>query len=420
MNILLIGSGGREHALAWKMAQSPLCKKLFIAPGNAGTALLGQNVNIDVADFEAVYALVEAQDIVLVVIGPEQPLVEGLADFLRGLNIAVIGPGKQGAELEGSKEFSKYFMQKYDIATARFETFTALSESAAKEYARTLHLPVVIKASGLAAGKGVVIAEDLETADKTIDEMLSGGLFGLAGQTIVIEEFLHGIEMSVFILTDGKSYKLLPSAKDYKRIFDGDKGPNTGGMGAVSPVPFADATLMQKITERIIEPTLLGLEKEEIAYCGFIFFGIMVVKGEPYLLEYNCRMGDPETEVVIPRISADLVELLWAAENGNLAEKELEIRPETCTTVMLVSGGYPDAYQKGKVITGIENTDDSLLFYAGMGTQNGQLVTQGGRVIAISSLGENIETAVAKSYQNAEKIQFEGKFYRKDIGKDVM
>lgn len=420
MNILLIGSGGREHALAWKMAQSPLCKQLFIAPGNAGTALLGQNVNIDVADFEAVYALVEAQDIVLVVIGPEQPLVEGLADFLRGLNIAVIGPGKQGAELEGSKEFSKYFMQKYDIATARFETFSALSESAAKEYARTLHLPVVIKASGLAAGKGVVIAEDLETADKTIDEMLSGGLFGLAGQTIVIEEFLHGIEMSVFILTDGKSYKLLPSAKDYKRIFDGDKGPNTGGMGAVSPVPFADATLMQKITERIIEPTLLGLEKEEIAYCGFIFFGIMVVKGEPYLLEYNCRMGDPETEVVIPRISSDLVELLWAAENGNLAEKELEIRPETCTTVMLVSGGYPDAYQKGKVITGIENTDDSLLFYAGMGTQNGQLVTQGGRVIAISSLGENIETAVAKSYQNAEKIQFEGKFYRKDIGKDVM
>lgn len=420
MNILLIGSGGREHALAWKMAQSPLCKKLFIAPGNAGTALLGQNMNIDVADFEAVYELIEAQAIVLVVIGPEQPLVEGLADFLRGLNIAVIGPGKQGAELEGSKEFSKYFMQKYDIATARFETFSALSESAAKEYARTLHLPVVIKASGLAAGKGVVIAEDLETADKTIDEMLSGGLFGLAGQTIVIEEFLHGIEMSVFILTDGKSYKLLPSAKDYKRIFDGDKGPNTGGMGAVSPVPFADATLMQKITERIIEPTLLGLEKEEIAYCGFIFFGIMVVKGEPYLLEYNCRMGDPETEVVIPRIASDLVELLWAAENGNLAEKELEIRPETCTTVMLVSGGYPDAYQKGKVITGIENTDDSLLFYAGMGTQNGQLVTQGGRVIAISSLGENIETALAKSYQNAEKIQFEGKFYRKDIGKDVM
>ncbi len=420
MNILLIGSGGREHALAWKMAQSPLCEKLFIAPGNAGTALVGQNVSLKVSDFEVVYEFVQAESILLVVIGPEQPLVEGLADFLRGLNIAVIGPGKQGAELEGSKAFSKYFMQKYEIATARFQAFSALETSAAKAYIRTLALPVVIKASGLAAGKGVVIAQDLATADSTTEEMLSGSLFGLAGETIVIEEFLHGIEMSVFILTDGKSYKVLPSAKDYKRIFDGDKGANTGGMGAVSPVPFANAALMQKIEDRIIAPTLIGLAAEEIPYCGFIFLGIMVVKGEPYLLEYNCRMGDPETEVVMPLITSDFVELLWAAEAGNLAEKEISISPKTCATVMLVSGGYPDSYETGKAVTGMENVQDSLLFYAGIGTKNNRLVTQGGRVIAVSSLGENLEEALTKSYKNAEKIHFEGKFYRKDIGQDLI
>lgn len=420
MNILLIGAGGREHALAWKMAQSPLCEKLFIAPGNAGTALIGQNVAINASDFEAVYEFTQKENIVLVVIGPEQPLVEGLADFLRGVNIAVIGPGKKGAELEGSKEYSKYFMQKHGITTARFQSFSALEIADAKEYVRSMALPVVIKASGLAAGKGVVIAEDLATADKTVDEMLSGSLFGLAGETIVIEEFLHGIEMSVFILTDGKSYKLLPSAKDYKRIFEGDKGPNTGGMGAVSPVPFATNALMQKIKDRIISPTLSGLQEEEIHYCGFIFFGIMVVNGEPYLLEYNCRMGDPETEVVMPRISSDLVELLWAAETGNLAEKEITISSQTCTTVMLVAGGYPDVYQKGNVITGTENVEDSLLFYAGVGKKNEDLITQGGRVIAVSSLGETITHALTKSYRNADKIHFSDKFYRKDIGQDLL
>lgn len=417
MNILLIGSGGREHALAWKMVQSPLCEQLFIAPGNAGTTLVGKNIALNISDFESIHDFVQKKHIQLVVIGPEQPLVEGLADFLRRVNIAVIGPGKEGAELEGSKEFAKQFMKKHEIATARFQTFGHIDETLAKNYAHTLNLPVVIKASGLAGGKGVIIAEDWDAVDKTIKEMLSGSLFGLAGKTIVIEEFLNGIEMSVFILTDGKSYKLLPSAKDYKRIFDGDKGANTGGMGAISPVPFANPNLMQKIKNKIIEPTMKGLATDNIAYCGFIFLGLMVVEGEPYLLEYNCRMGDPETEAVMPLISSDLVQLLWAAEAGSLAEQEISFYPQACATVMLVSEGYPDAYTTGKVISGIENIQDSLLFYAGIGTQNDHLVTQGGRVMAVSSLGETLAEALKKSYQNAEKIAFEGRFYRKDIGK---
>lgn len=417
MNILLIGQGGREHALAYKLTQSPLCKQLFIAPGNPGTAQLGINVALDSADFEAVYNFTEENNISLVVVGPEQPLVDGLGDFLRGINMPVIGPSKDGARLEGSKEFAKTFMEKYDISTAQFANFQSWEIDLAKDYARSLGLPVVIKASGLAAGKGVVICQNFEEADSCIEGMLSGDMFGLSGKTIVIEEFLAGVEMSVFALTDGKDYLLLPSAKDHKRIGEGDTGPNTGGMGAISPVPFADAALMQKIEERIIRPTMQGLIAEEIAYCGFIFYGIMVVKGDPYLIEYNCRMGDPETEVVMPLLESDLVELLLAADAGKLAEKTIVISPKSCATVMLVSGGYPDAYAKGKVISGLENTEGSLIFHAGTIEKEGEILTNGGRVIAISSLADSLDAALAQSYKIAAQINFEGKYYRRDIGK---
>lgn len=417
MNILLIGQGGREHALAYKLTQSPLCKQLFIAPGNPGTAQLGINVALDSADFEAVYNFTEENNIGLVVVGPEQPLVDGLGDFLRGINMPLIGPSKDGAMLEGSKEFAKTFMEKYNIATARFANFQSWEIDIAKDYARSLGLPVVIKASGLAAGKGVVICQSFEEVDSCIEGMLSGDMFGLSGKTIVIEEFLAGVEMSVFALTDGKDYLLLPSAKDHKRIGEGDTGLNTGGMGAISPVPFADAALMQKIEERIIRPTMQGLIAEEIAYCGFIFYGIMVVKGEPYLIEYNCRMGDPETEVVMPLLESDLVELLLAADAGKLAEKTIVISPKSCATVMLVSGGYPDAYAKGKVISGLENTEGSLIFHAGTIEKEGKILTNGGRVIAISSLADSLDAALAQSYKIAAQIDFEGKYYRRDIGK---
>jgi phosphoribosylamine---glycine ligase len=417
MNILLIGSGGREHALAYKIKQSLLCETLYIATGNAGTAQVGTNVSLNVSDFEAVYEFIQKNAVKLVVVGPEQPLVEGIADFLRGVNVAVIGPGKAGAVFEGSKEFSKLFMQKYEIATARFQHFQAWESGIAKEYARTLGLPVVIKASGLAAGKGVIIAESWEEADKIIDGMLLGNWFGESGKTIVIEEFLDGVELSVFILTDGKDYKILPSAKDHKRIGEGNTGPNTGGMGAISPVPFADAQLMQKIEEKIIRPTMYGLAQEDIYYCGFIFFGVMVVKGEPYLLEYNCRMGDPETEVVMPLLESDIVELFLAADAGKLAEKTIQVSDKSCVTVMLVSGGYPEAYEKGKVITGLENGGESLIFHAGTMEKDGEILTNGGRVIAITSLGESLDAALAQSYKVAQAIDFEGKYYRRDIGK---
>lgn len=420
MNILLIGQGGREHAIAYSLSQSPRCKKLFIAPGNAGTSTLGENVAMDISDFEAVYNLVIEQKILLVIIGPEQPLVDGLADFLRGVNIAVIGPGREGAKLEGSKEFAKDFMKTYHIATAAFQTFQSWEEGFAKEYVRTFSLPVVIKASGLAAGKGVVICNTYEEADSTIEGMLSGGWFGLSGKTIIVEQFLKGIEMSVFALSDGNTYKLLPNAKDYKKIGEGDTGPNTGGMGAVSPVPFADLDLMDKIAEKIIEPTFKGLAEEGIPYCGFLFFGIMVSEGEPYLLEYNCRMGDPESEVVFPRLENDLVELLVAADNGELHTQSILVKEEACSTVMLVSQGYPERYEKGKEISGLEKISGVWAFHAGTKEEDGKILSNGGRVIAVSALGSTLEKALEKSYKAANLIQFDGKYYRKDIGKDVL
>lgn len=420
MNILLIGSGGREHALARAIAASPLCSHLYIAPGNTGTAQVGTNVPLMTEDFEQVYNFVEKENITMVVIGPEQPLVDGLADFLRGLNINVIGPGKDGAALEGSKSFSKAFMQRWDIPTASSQTFQAFEKSTAKEFVRNNGLPIVIKASGLAAGKGVVIAETLETADQAIDEMLSGRWFGLSGETIVIESFLKGIEMSVFVLTDGENYTILPSAKDYKRVGEGDTGLNTGGMGAVSPVPFVTTSLMTEIENSIIIPTLKGLQSEDIYYCGFIFFGIMVVNDKPYLLEYNCRMGDPETEVVIPRIETDLVALFEATCKGQLNTVALTVNPAYCTTIMLVSGGYPEAFEKGKVITGVENVQDAFVFHAGVKQEGNQLVTAGGRVMAVTALGSTLPQALSKSLKAANAIQFENKYFRKDIGEDVM
>lgn len=420
MKILLIGSGGREHALAWKMAQSPLCTKLFIAPGNAGTAQCGENVEIDPTDFEAVYGLIRDEDIELVVVGPEQPLVAGITDYLEARKVPVIGPNRIASQLEGSKGFSKTFMQKYGIPTAAYGTFHAGEEAAAFAFLDTQQLPIVIKASGLAAGKGVLICETREHARSVVAEMLSGEAFGEAGKTIVIEEFLRGIEISVFVLTDGKDYKLLPSAKDYKRIGEGDSGLNTGGMGAVSPVPFADKAFMQRVEQEIVQPTLQGLQTEGIVYKGFIFLGLMVQDGKPYLLEYNVRMGDPETEVVMPRLDSDLVELFIGVRDGNLAEKEIRFRPETCTTVMLVSGGYPGAYAKGKVITQLDQVEGSLVFHAGTRLHGETVLTNGGRVIAVSSIGSSIESAVAQSLANADRIAFEGKYFRRDIGKDLM
>jgi phosphoribosylamine--glycine ligase len=419
MNILLIGNGGREHALAYAIVKSPLCRQLFIASGNPGTAQLGQNLSLDPLDFSAVYEVIDKHNIGMVVIGPEQPLVEGLADFLHGLNVRVVGPGRDSAQLEGSKKFSKSFMKRYGIPTANFQNFHSWESAAAKSYARSLSLPVVIKASGLAGGKGVLICDSYEKAEEAIDGMLHTSWFGLAGDTIVVEEYLDGIEISVFILTDGKNYVLLPHAKDYKRVGEGDKGLNTGGMGAVSPVPFADETLMAKIEERIINRTFVGLEDEEMDYRGFIFFGIMVVNGDPYLLEYNCRMGDPESEVVIPRIESDLVELMIAACDNKLGGKTIAVSPKTYTTVMLVSGGYPEAYQIGKEITGLRTTADSLVFHAGTTEREGVILTNGGRVIACTGSGDSLEAALRASYALAESIEFEGKYYRKDIGFDL-
>ncbi len=424
MNILLIGSGGREHALAWKISQSSKLTKLYIAPGNGGTKDVGENVQLDVSDFAQVKKFVQQQAIEMVVVGPEQPLVDGLADKFSAdsdlADILFIGPGKDGAMLEGSKDVAKSFMKKHQIPTAAYQTFTKGQEAEAKSFLKTLNAPYVLKADGLAAGKGVLILEALEEAEAAIDEMF-GGKFGDAGQKVVIEAFLSGIELSVFVLTDGKDYVVLPEAKDYKRVGEGDTGLNTGGMGAVSPVAFADKTFLQKVEERIIQPTIQGLDKESIPYVGFLFIGLMNVGGDPYVIEYNVRMGDPETEVVIPRIASDLVEVLEAAGRKQLANCKLEIDPRAAATVMMVSGGYPEAYEKGKEITGIEHIQGSLLFHAGTkyDTDKHQLVTSGGRVIAITSLGENFEEALQLSYQNAEKVEFEANYYRTDIGKDL-
>ena len=423
MTILLLGSGGREHALAWKMLQSPRCSKLFVAPGNAGTHEIATNVNLNPLDFDAVKAFVLSEKIEMVVVGPEDPLVKGIFDFFEKdndlKNIPVIGPSKLGAQLEGSKEFAKEFLVKHNIPTAAYDSFTKETVEQGYAFLETLQPPYVLKADGLAAGKGVLIIHDLEEAKVELRNMLVDEKFGAASSKVVIEEFLDGIELSCFVLTDGKNYKILPTAKDYKRIGEGDTGLNTGGMGAVSPVPFADAILLKKIENRIVKPTIDGLVKDGITYKGFVFIGLINVKGEPIVIEYNVRMGDPETEVVMPRIKSDLVELFQAVANQTLNKVSLEIDERSATTIMIVSGGYPEEYQKGKEITGIENVTDSIVFHAGTKIENEKVVSNGGRVLAVTSYGDNFQAAIKKSYQSIEKLHFDTMYYRKDIGFDL-
>ncbi len=423
MNILVLGSGGREHTFAYKIAESPRCEQLYVAPGNAGTAQFAKNLPLSVNDFEAIKAAVLENQIQMVVVGPEDPLVNGIYDYFAGSsslkNVMLIGPSKRGAMLEGSKERAKEFMMEHQIPTAAYQSFTAESLEAGKQFLATLQPPYVLKADGLAAGKGVLIIDDLQEARTELENMLSHSKFGAASATVVIEEFLDGIELSVFVLTDGENYKILPTAKDYKRIGEGDTGLNTGGMGAISPVPFADKVLLQKIEERIVKPTVNGLKKEEIVYKGFIFIGLIVVNNEPLVIEYNVRMGDPETEVVLPRIKNDLIDLFEATATQKLETITLDIDPQAAATVMLVSGGYPEDYDKGKRITGIERIGDSLVFHAGTTMKEGDVVTNGGRVIAVTSLDSNFRKALKKSYQNIEKISFDKMYYRKDIGFDL-
>lgn len=422
MNILLLGNGGREHAFAWKLVQSSQCDTLFIAPGNAGTAALGQNVAIDPTDFEAVRALVLKESIEMVVVGPEAPLVAGIYDYFQEASdlkhVALVGPSKEGSKLEGSKAYGKVFMAENNIPTAGYREFTPETLEEGVDYIATQTPPIVLKADGLAAGKGVLIIDDIAEAQEELRAMLDGK-FGEASSKVVIEEFLDGIEFSVFVLTDGKSYKILPVAKDYKRIGEGDVGLNTGGMGAVSPPPFVDAEMMHKVEERIIKPTIQGLQNREIAYHGFIFLGLIRVNNEPYVIEYNCRMGDPETEVVLPRLKSDLVDLLYAAATDNLATQEIEIDERAATTIMLVSGGYPEAYAKNKLMTGFDKVSDSLLFHAGTKLAGEEVLTNGGRVLAVTSYGNSFKEALAISNKNAELIEFEGKNYRRDIGFDL-
>ncbi len=419
-NILLLGSGGRESAIAWKLRQSKFCKELFIAPGNAGTGQYGTNLNIPVGDFESIKEACLQDHIDIVIPGPEDPLVNGIYDFFKNdeqlKHITVVGPSKAGAQLEGSKAFSKKFMQRHNIPTAGYQEFTEANYEDGVAYINAHSTPVVLKADGLAAGKGVVIAQSTEEALTAFEHMIKDAQFGDASKKVVIEEFLTGVELSVFVLTDGEGYAMLPQAKDYKRIGEGDTGPNTGGMGAISPVPFADDAFMQKIKDQIIDPTVKGLKEENLTYQGFIFFGLINVDGEPYVIEYNCRMGDPETEIVMPRLKSDLVEMILHMKEGQLNEYQVAHDERAACTVMLVSKGYPGSYAKGKVMDGFEEVQDSTLFHAGTKKSDGEVVTNGGRVIAITSYGSDLKAALATSYENAKKITFEGKTYRNDIG----
>jgi phosphoribosylamine--glycine ligase len=424
MNVLLIGSGGREHAIAWKIAQSKLLTQLYIMPGNPGTALHGINININPLDFERVKGFVVESSINLVVVGPEDTLVNGIHDFFLAdkqlKSVPVIGPTKVGAMLEGSKDFSKGFMVRHGIPTAKYRSFKSSTRREANEFLNSLNPPYVIKADGLAAGKGVIICNDLMEAQQNLESFFNGR-FGAAGETVVIEEFLRGIELSVFILTDGISYVLLPEAKDYKRIGEGDTGPNTGGMGSVSPVPFANSEFMAKVVDRVVKPTIAGLKAEGIDYVGFIFAGLMNVDGNPYVIEYNARMGDPETQVVLPRLKSDFLELLLLTSRKELSKAKVDFFESAATAVILVSGGYPDAYEKGKKITGVESLPDTILFHAGTNlNEKGNLQTSGGRVFACVAFDESLEKCLAKSYQLAEAISFDGKHYRKDIGMDLL
>jgi len=423
MNILLLGSGGREHAFAYLLSRSPRCKQLYIAPGNAGTALEGENVAMDATDFPKIKEFCLSKQISLVVVGPEEPLVKGIVDFFGQdaalSQIPIVGPSQKGATLEGSKEFAKEFMQRHDIPTARYASFTKDTIEEGLCFLESMKAPYVLKADGLAAGKGVVILENLQEAQAELKRMLLEEKFGTASQKVVIEEFLKGIELSCFVLTDGESYKVLPTAKDYKRIGEGDTGLNTGGMGAVSPVPFANETFMQKIEDQIIKPTIEGLKKEQITYRGFVFIGLIKVGDDPYVIEYNVRMGDPETEVVLPRLQTDLVSLLEATAKGKLKDCSLSIDPRSATTVMIVSGGYPEEYEKGKVISGLQQESESIIFHAGTREKDGEVLTAGGRVLAITSLADNFKDALKKSYSRIEKISFENMYYRKDIGMDL-
>lgn len=423
MNILLLGSGGREHAFAWKITQSTLCSKLFVAPGNAGIGQIATNVAVNPTDFNAVKQFVLDNKVEMVIVGPEDPLVKGIYDFFKNdatLNtIPVIGPSQHGAQLEGSKEFAKQFLVKNNIPTARYEAFTKDTVEKGCEFLTTLNAPYVLKADGLAAGKGVLILNDLAEAQQELRNMLVDAKFGDASSKVVIEEFLDGIELSCFVLTDGKSYKTLPTAKDYKRIGEGDTGLNTGGMGAVSPVPFADDEFMKKVEDRIVIPTISGLKNDNIEYKGFVFIGLIKVGNDPFVIEYNVRMGDPETEVVMPRLKSDLVALFQAVANQTLANECFEIDQRAATTVMMVSGGYPEDYEKGKVITGLDQVENSIVFHAGTTEKDGNVVTNGGRVLAVTSYGADFKEALKQSYKNVEKIKFDKSYYRTDLGFDL-